>query len=1381
MKTKVLLLGLILFLSVMASPFMVSATSTTDTNSSAETLSSHQNKSDKVSPRENMRSHEKTSQRPYPGSDHVGKSQQIKANTIGSGQFKLTTDAVSKNEYYWDEFIDITGQHPDGKIEGITIYLFIDQSQTETDTNKALTSTTTDANGDYTFSFKLNSPQSNLGYHNYSLYQPDVYPDPDFPFCGPCAQHIEYGNFTTYDNSTFSTSLVNKLADGQIIPSESIDFAVSVTAANGNPMPLPAITNYSVDYNITFANGLPTISRTNQGLTADTTVFSESYPDNSESIFNNISVLVKGTAPNYKKLAPLTFQEQFNVTAQFTLTRDTFLMSDVPYTDAALDGQFIYRTSQNIFINGTFNSTTVGVDPSFNDNNPVSLNITGGGSGGIDLNTTTDTNGYFFFNFTLSATNFPDPRFDIQFSLSTSDPKDLLLAKDQTGQSPGVIHLVADVSAMNNVNYYGDQDINGRDNDLFYYQDGNNFHISGSIVDTFNNPARGVNLILHITDQQSVGAAGPVTTLFSSLNFANEMQLSSGELQTDSGGNFDMVFVMPKITTNQMYFTVNVTVANQVITQDYRWNNSANVQSSVFSFEWLDLNDLVMTSHYFQDSSTRTLFNDSLTLDDLFNTTWFNTYQNPSSNYYFNFTIRDIFNRVPYNLTLSLNIDEAYHTASAEPNSRNTTVYTINPTNNGKFVIDLTATTSFNVFSFSSTADAKFFYGFTLNSTNRILYRYAYEADIFGPDNLDLTDVTLPNPQLENINSENTNAIVIRLNWDETTGILDDNIRNVTLAFKATPTGGYNDTTIQSFNWNSVAWNYVYMTYDPNIQQFKYTFNFGTYGHGYYFRLEIKIFDLKGFGLNVDGTTAGGNTWTNGVAGARLPSYNVAAAQPGYDTNVMSTATLNNNTQPYQFHMGDISVGEIDINTALTVNGNPWNGGYEITSIQNNLTLLLTLPGDASGYTSVELYYRFLSNSTSGSLMLDALDTSVPYTMVNMQFAFTTGTGNFVYLYEISSKELFFGAYLDLYFNYTDGAGNMRHTQPLVKQDGSIASVSNPGVVVDTTPPVEQSNNFNQVRSSSPKNNPPDVIIIWANETVSNYTITYTVADIQGTGIGSVIIQWYLNGTLINNQTQTYVLNGRYQSNNNLVGDNITFSITIPDFLFQANYTVSYEILVTDNSNNLLTVNDQNNQPYSFDIQPTPVPPVEPGVTTIVTTDENGNTITSRVTTGLSQGTGGSNAFWIIVGFIGILGLLTLYYQRHNIRDLFQRRQRRKVVDGMLNELTDEIKRLGAEGKYRRAILLVWEGVERVSREILQAPRSFNQTAKEFAAYLSTVTIVDRDTLLTLATTFQAARYGKDDPTRDQFDDATHAFEITVRTIIESGARSRIASDDEDW
>jgi hypothetical protein len=276
------------------------------------------------------------------------------------------------------------------------------------------------------------------------------------------------------------------------------------------------------------------------------------------------------------------------------------------------------------------------------------------------------------------------------------------------------------------------------------------------------------------------------------------------------------------------------------------------------------------------------------------------------------------------------------------------------------------------------------------------------------------------------------------------------------------------------------------------------------------------------------------------------------------------------------------------------------------------------------------------------------------------------------------------------------------------------------------------------------------------------------------------------NGTTIAVETVYLVINGQIVDAGGLnldvaVQDFYIIEFGLPTDYFVDNYNISWEVRILDRANQLTVLNDQNDNPIHVEIQLPPPPtedpiddPVTESSTTSVWTDEDGVVHTTVVAV---QET--SNVVWIMIGFIGGLLALILYYQRNNIKEYLARSARKKKVQGTLRDLTDEIKRLGQAGKYKAAILLTWEALERISKEIIQYTRPFNQTASEFTIYLSTITIVELETLMTLSTAFEKTRYGKDPPTEDDWDDAVKALMITAQTIIESGARVRIDEDDD--
>ena len=409
-----------------------------------------------------------------------------------------------------------------------------------------------------------------------------------------------------------------------------------------------------------------------------------------------------------------------------------------------------------------------------------------------------------------------------------------------------------------------------------------------------------------------------------------------------------------------------------------------------------------------------------------------------------------------------------------------------------------------------------------------------------------------------------------------------------------------------------------------------------------------------------------------------------------------------------------------------------------------------------------------------------------------------------VYTFRINYTDLAFNTYFDFYFNYTDGAGNNYFTRPFVTETGDIDEGYNSvSAIRDKTAPEEvEPDNFEEVRVPG-RAEETNELVVYTNETISEFNITYAVQDINGVGLSNVTVNWYHNGSLIPNLAQNYMIGGEViWSNASSFADGIyTLNITAPSEFFQDNSFLTYEIDVTDKSGNSLTLNEQNDpESNSFNFQPPPQPeqveePEEPlpepedieePVTveeTVITVDDEGNEITIINTTVIQPASTQeeNNALWIIAGFLGLLGLLTLYYQRNNIIDMIRQKQRRQKVKGALSDIIKEIRQLGEDKKFKRAILLIWDALERVSKEVVNATRPFNVTARQFTAYLSTVTVVDRETLLTLSDTFELARYGNEQINKDTFENAINALENTIESIIKSGARSVVIDDDEDW
>ena len=133
------------------------------------------------------------------------------------------------------------------------------------------------------------------------------------------------------------------------------------------------------------------------------------------------------------------------------------------------------------------------------------------------------------------------------------------------------------------------------DETLYYTNDGNDFTINGTILDEAGRAAQDVKIVFHITNQNTTNEAD-ATTLYSSETDLLELGLSVSELTTNANGYFELTFELPEISQDQKYYTVNITISNDAVSDTYRWENNKNEQSSVFTFEYLNFDDITTSS-----------------------------------------------------------------------------------------------------------------------------------------------------------------------------------------------------------------------------------------------------------------------------------------------------------------------------------------------------------------------------------------------------------------------------------------------------------------------------------------------------------------------------------------------------------------------------------------------------------------------------------------------------------------------------------------------------------------------------------------------------------------------------------------------------------------
>jgi hypothetical protein len=478
-----------------------------------------------------------------------------------------------------------------------------------------------------------------------------------------------------------------------------------------------------------------------------------------------------------------------------------------------------------------------------------------------------------------------------------------------------------------------------------------------------------------------------------------------------------------------------------------------------------------------------------------------------------------------------------------------------------------------------------------------------------------------------------------------------------------------------------------------------------------------------------------------------------------------------------------------------------------------NVTIDLYIDPDNVGYKNVTISFQILSFDAQGILINNGSFTTIELNIPTITTLFN-GESKYRIQYILNGENLTYFEVVNYFYIIFDQAGNRYKTDHVFKAvEGTPAN--NTEVTDEDLPEDPNPTRTMDYETENRNNTVTTKQVLSFNETA---TISYNITD-SGIGIANITLSifYYDNTTaLFSTETAMLVMNGVIlfpdgfiidapsflfllylsQLTNNGTFTNVTenngfyflqFNIDFSNL--PENSTVSWKIDAIDVAGNPIEVNPQGvgDDPIKFIILDPPEEITNPLVTTstIVTTNSLGETIIILSTIGLNltdtADEDSGNALLVILTFSLLVFAITLYYQRHNIREYFEKSARKRKARSTLSELIDEIKRLGAEERYKSAIILVWEALERLSKEILQVPRSYNQTAREFTSYLSTVTIVDRETLLTISNAFEAAKYGRDEPTYDDWDDAVKALDITVSTIIESGARVQIDEDDDDF
>ncbi|OLS18940.1 MAG: hypothetical protein HeimC2_43610 [Candidatus Heimdallarchaeota archaeon LC_2] len=1041
---------------------------------------------------------------------------------------------------------------------------------------------------------------------------------------------------------------------------------------------------------------------------------------------------------------PITPTPTITATSLFTFVTEGKI-GITPLTDP--NAKF-YRAGQVITINGTYANQSLVGDGSQGDlelalnNTQIDVTLLGAGPSLTLGPYFTNESGTFEFSFIFNETNFPDLNLFEETQISIT----LIIQSINVADDTEIIlfKVKEDLASLT---------ASDTSPETFYHPGSNSILVTGTVLDAQGDGAKFVPIIISINNK---------TTPNSAWNSQLVEEIVGTTVTTD-GGTFS-INIPITFTLNRPTFTINVTIGTFTNPTDWTTVGVLSITDETSSFNYYSSITTLVQVDLLDGNGLRNLNVSNTLLND----TYVNYYNN---NAYYSISVIDEFGR---NAT-GLVIDIAGSTNSVGDKTNSGTVTGSQST----FTFLFSDFVSANQLLYNTSGTT---FVFSIVIANAFASLRVTEGEIFilmGPDNVAPGLTGLPTFPA---NLDLPNNFNITTEIDITLSALD-NIRFVVLYYQFS-----NNTAT---NINDAIFLGIYL---PKIMTYRgdgafYFAELSFQNNGTWVDFYVEVADFAGFGL-VD----------------LYPSNTHPTGYAGWDTSFSLNFTSTNQT----IVMGDIEIvndNTFDLVNSIEINFQPLT---QVTDVNpdEDITIDLLIEADNVGYKNVTISYQILQFDVDGNLIINGsfIDELliIPPNIGILRISFTI-SGTILDQYFIR---------INYFYTIFDQAGNSYVTQEIQNEVDGLASFNTE--VADNDDPVIPILDL-QFEETVERNNTLTVKQVY-NETETG-SASYNITD-TGIGIGNVILELFYydaDGVLLfPGLTQILVLNGSIFFNGTIdypssfllwlsqVSNNGTFvnANRTGDFYFVGfeidftglpiNSTVSWELSVTDIAGNEIILNPQGTDldldPIRFSVIHPPiviVPDIDVSETVVVSTiiDSDGNTIlvTSTIQLFPDEEEDSGNALLIILVFSVLLFALTIYYQRHNIKEYFERSARKRKAKSTLSELIDEIKRLGAEERYKSAIKLVWEALERLSKEILQVPRSSTQTAREFASYLSTVTIVDRETLITISNAFESAKYGKDEPTYDDWDDAVKALDITVNTIIESGARVQIEDDDDDF
>ncbi len=142
---------------------------------------------------------------------------------------------------------------------------------------------------------------------------------------------------------------------------------------------------------------------------------------------------------------------------------------------------------------------------------------------------------------------------------------------------------------------------------------------------------------------------------------------------------------------------------------------------------------------------------------------------------------------------------------------------------------------------------------------------------------------------------------------------------------------------------------------------------------------------------------------------------------------------------------------------------------------------------------------------------------------------------------------------------------------------------------------------------------------------------------------------------------------------------------------------------------------------------------------------------------------------WLgISGVVLIIAVLFLWFNRHSISVFTQKQLLQMKIKDYLQAILDDIRRDGAEGKYKRGLLKTWGVLEGIGREYYNIARTRYQTTWEYVKLLGRRSDLDTQLLNVVRIYFEKARYGIEDISEDDFNAGLRAL-LKIVEQIETG------------